>query len=220
VAACFAATTPPNTDWMVAPRVNLGTGSALKCFAKSHTDTFGLERFRVAVSTLPIIFPAVFTYVTGPDYLEAPVTWHEYVYDLSGYDEQDVFIGIRCVSSDAFVFYVDDFSIHSVGGYIVDNDDPTTPVLQNALIGNFPNPFNPQTTIRFSTASNCPVTIDIYNLKGQLVKRLVDDSKAAGNHSVVFDGTDNNGRSVASGVYYYKMQAGKFRSTRKMILMK
>jgi len=220
VAACFAATTPPNNDWMVAPRVHLGTGSALKFFAKSHTDTFGLERFRVGVSTLPIIVPAGFTYVTGPDYLEAPVTWHEYVYDLSGYDEQDVFIGIRCVSSDAFVFYVDDFSIHSVGGYIVDNDDPTTPVLQNALIGNFPNPFNPQTTIRFSTASNCPVTIDIYNLKGQLVKRLVDDSKAAGNHSVVFDGTDNNGRSVASGVYYYKMQAGKFRSTRKMILMK
>lgn len=219
MAASFAATTAPNNDWIVTPRVHLGTGSAIKFFAKSQTDTYGLERFRIGISTLPGIYPAGFTYVTGTTYIEAPVQWHEYVYDLSAWDGQNVFIGIRCVSDDAFVFYVDDFTIHSDGGSVSNSDEIVTP-LQNALSGNYPNPFNPETTIRFSTAAKGPVSIDIYNVKGQLVRKLVDEEKSAGNYSIVFDGRDNNGRPVASGVYYYRMQAGKFTSTRKMILMK
>jgi len=217
--ACFAATNPPNNDWIISPRIHLGTGSAIKFFARSHTSTYGLERFRVGVSTLPTIIVQGFTYVTGTEYVEAPANWHEYVYDLSAWDGQNVFIGIRCVSDDAFVFYVDDISIHSDGGF-VDNDDNTAPALRNELAANYPNPFNPSTTIRYSTAANGPVTLDIYNIKGQLVKRLVDEDKAAGQHTVVFDGTDNNGRPVSSGVYYYRMRAGKFSSTRKMILLK
>jgi len=219
VAACFSATTPPNNDWLITPRFHLGTGSAIKFFAKSHTDAYGLERFRIGVSTLPVIIPLGFTYVTGPDYIEAPVEWHEYVYDLSAHDGQDVYIAIRCVSNDALVLYVDDFTVHSDGGY-VSNDDEVIPALVNALSANYPNPFNPETTIRFSTAAKGPVSIDIYNVKGQLVRKLVDETKAAGSHKVVFDGRDNNGRSVASGIYYYRMKTGKFSSTRKMILMK
>ncbi|HPS39245.1 MAG TPA: choice-of-anchor J domain-containing protein, partial [Candidatus Cloacimonadota bacterium] len=219
MAASFAATTPPNNDWMVTPRITLGTGSALKFYAKSHTATYGLERFRVGVSTLASIIPQGFQYITGGDYVEAPTAWTEYVYDLSAYDNQTVYLGIRCVSNDAFVFYVDDFTVHSNGGS-VDNDDPTTPVIQNALVGNYPNPFNPETTISYSVKSSTPVNISIYNLKGQLVKTLVNEVKDSGNHSVVWNGTDNSGRATSSGVYYYKMQAGKFSSTKKMILMK
>ena len=100
------------------------------------------------------------------------------------------------------------------------NDDNSIPVLQNALVGNYPNPFNPETTIRFSTAQAGPVRIDIYNTRGQIVKTLVNDQREAGNHSVVWNGTDNNGRITSSGIYYYKMQAGSYSSTRKMILMK
>ncbi len=217
--ASFAATTPPNNDWIISPRIQLGTDSSIKFFARSHTSAFGLERFRVGVCPLPSIIIQGFQYVTGPDFIEAPIDWHEYVYDLSAYDGQLVFIGIRCVSDDAFVFYLDDISIHSDGGS-VDNGDITAPVLQNELAGNYPNPFNPETTIRYSTAQKGAVAIDIYNVKGQLVRRLVNEEKAAGNHSVVFDGKDNSGRSVASGIYYYKMQAGKYSSTKKMILMK
>jgi len=65
-----------------------------------------------------------------------------------------------------------------------------------------------------------PVAIEIYNLKGQLVKSLVSDDKAAGEHSVIWKGTDNNNRPVSSGVYFYKMSAGKYSSTKKMIMMK
>ena len=103
----------------------------------------------------------------------------------------------------------------------VATDDPleVTPVTA-MLSANYPNPFNPETTISYSTIDGSPVSIMIYNLKGQLVKTLVNESKATGNHSVVWKGMDENNRAVSSGVYYYKMLAGKFSATRKMILMK
>jgi len=219
MAASFAAVNPPNNDWMIAPRVHLGTNSSVRFYARSHVSTYGLERFRVGVSTLPNVIPQGFQYVSPGDYVEAPVNWTEFVYDLSAYDGQSVWIGVRCVSNDAFVFYVDDFTIHSDGGY-VGNDDPGAPAIVTELRGNYPNPFNPSTTITFSVKESAPVTIGVYNVKGQLVKTLVNEEKASGNHSVVWDGRDNNGRSVSSGVYFYKMNAGKYSSTRKMIMMK
>ena len=167
-----------------------------------------------------IIIPGGFRYVTGTTYVEAPIVWHEYVYDLSQYDNQNVYIGIRCVSDHSGAFFVDDFSIHSDGGYIVANDDPSAPAFINALNGNYPNPFNPETTIRFSTAAKGPVAIDIYNIKGQLIRHLVKENMNAGNHTVVFNGKDDNDNYVASGMYFYKMQTGKFSSIRKMLLMK
>lgn len=220
MAASFAAQTPPNNDFLVTPRLYLGTNSSIKFFARSHTDEYGLERFRVGVSTLPSVIVQGFTYINDGDYVEAPTEWHEYVYDISAYDNQDVFVAIRCVSNDAFIFYVDDFSAHSDGGTTVANDDPAAPALVTELHGNYPNPFNPQTTIRFSTADKVPVKIEVYNLKGQLVRTLMNESKSAGNHSVIFDGKDSNGIRVASGVYFYKMHAGSFSATRKMIMMK
>ncbi|HPN40910.1 MAG TPA: choice-of-anchor J domain-containing protein, partial [Candidatus Cloacimonadota bacterium] len=219
MAASFAATTPPNNDFLITPRVQLGTSSAIKFYAKSHTAQYGLERFRVGVSLLPTILPQGFQWING-EYTEAPIAWTEYVFDLSAYDNQTVRVALRCVSNDAVVFYVDDFSLHSNGGIIVDNDDPTIPTIGTRLQGNYPNPFNPETTIRFSVKEATPVTIEIYNTKGQLVKTLINEAKEAGNHSVVWNGKDNSGRSVSSGVYFYKMNAGKYSSTKKMIMMK
>lgn len=102
----------------------------------------------------------------------------------------------------------------------VANEDNVAPVLRSELKGNYPNPFNPQTTISYSVKENIPVTIEIYNVKGQKVKTLVQESKAAGDYSVVWNGVDENNRAMASGVYYFKMIAGKYSSTKKMMLMK
>ena len=98
-------------------------------------------------------------------------------------------------------------------------DDPIQPAV-TALKGNYPNPFNPRTTISYSVKEQGPVSIGIYNLKGQLVKTLVSETKAAGNHSVVWEGDDDGGRQVSSGIYLYKMYSGKYTSTKKMIMMK
>lgn len=98
--------------------------------------------------------------------------------------------------------------------------DNTTPELITNLTGNYPNPFNPETTISYSVKNASPVKIEIYNLKGQKVKTLVAENKATGNHSIVWNGTDDNNISVSSGVYFYRMKSGEFTSTRKMMLMK
>ncbi len=100
------------------------------------------------------------------------------------------------------------------------NADDSTPVLNTQLKGNYPNPFNPSTSISFELASAGPVTLEIYNQKGQLVTTLVNSELHAGTHSAAWNGHDANGAPVSSGVYFYRMRSGKFSSTRKMVLMK
>jgi len=102
----------------------------------------------------------------------------------------------------------------------ISDADESLPALTNALIANYPNPFNPETTIAFSVAKEGRVTLDIYNVKGQKVNALVNDVRKSGLHKVVWNGKDDSGRDVASGIYFYKLNAGSFEDTRKMILMK
>jgi len=85
---------------------------------------------------------------------------------------------------------------------------------------NYPNPFNPSTTISFSLKENSSVTLKIFNIKGELVNTLVNESLDAGVHQIVWEGEDRYSRPCASGVYFYKMKAGRYSSTKKMILMK
>ncbi|HPM04723.1 MAG TPA: choice-of-anchor J domain-containing protein, partial [Candidatus Cloacimonas sp.] len=225
MAASFAAILPaqggtgPNNDWMITPRVHLGTNSALKFYARSMSNTY-LEDMRVGVSTIPTPIPQGFqNYLTGANPVQVPAAWTEYVFDLSAYDGQSIYLCIRNVSNDEFILFVDDFSIHSVGGS-VNNEDGVAPAVVTELKGNYPNPFNPETTISYSVRENVPVSIEIFNVKGQKVKTLVNEAKAAGNHSIVWKGMDDNNRPVSSGVYFFKMSAGKYSSTKKMIMMK
>jgi len=89
-----------------------------------------------------------------------------------------------------------------------------------ALQGNNPNPFNPETAISFTLATESHVSIEIYNLRGQKVSTLLNDNMSSGAHKVLWNGTDSNGKPVASGVYTYKMKSGAYTCTRKMIMLK
>ncbi|MDO9578818.1 MAG: FlgD immunoglobulin-like domain containing protein, partial [Candidatus Cloacimonadales bacterium] len=93
---------------------------------------------------------------------------------------------------------------------------------KSGIIGNYPNPFNPSTTIKFNvTQTSSFVSIGIYNLKGQRVKRLIDDQLEAGQHSVVWNGTDDAGKNVSSGMYFADMREnGRYTSVKKVILLK
>jgi subtilisin family serine protease len=103
---------------------------------------------------------------------------------------------------------------------LTDNEEQDVAVVNNSLLGNYPNPFNPETTISFTLKNPGHVTLDIFNLKGQKVKTLINEYKASGRHDIVWNGTDQNNSNVASGIYFYKMRNGKYSSTKKMILMK
>lgn len=105
-------------------------------------------------------------------------------------------------------------------GYPLDaGDEGVTPYVTE-LRGNFPNPFNPETTISFSLAEKSSVRIDIYNVLGQRVRTLVNDTMDAGMHQVVWNGRNQNDHAVSSGIYFMKMKGGRFTFTQKMILLK
>jgi hypothetical protein len=88
-------------------------------------------------------------------------------------------------------------------------------------LGNaYPNPFNPETTINFSLPWDAPVTVNIYNDQGQLVRALVDGRMAAGEFKVTWDGKDDRGTEVASGVYLYKIESTNLRLTKKVTFLK
>ena len=90
-----------------------------------------------------------------------------------------------------------------------------------ALRQNFPNPFNPDTTIKYDLAESADVTLQIYNVLGQVVRTLVgSEAQNAGRYQIRWNGMDDRGVSVSSGVYFYQISAGKFQDVRKLMLLK
>jgi hypothetical protein len=87
-------------------------------------------------------------------------------------------------------------------------------------VKNYPNPFNPTTNVMFEIQTAGEVNIDIYNVKGQKIRSLVSGNYDAGIHTVTWNGTNDKGSEVPSGIYFYKTQSGKFTTSKKMILMK
>ena len=93
--------------------------------------------------------------------------------------------------------------------------------LANSLSQNYPNPFNPETTIPYALSSDAIVSLTIYNIAGQVVRKLVDgEALAAGQYQAVWDGRSESGASVASGMYFYLIHAGDYVAKRKMVLLR
>jgi subtilisin family serine protease len=97
---------------------------------------------------------------------------------------------------------------------------PDTQPRGYALFQNYPNPFNPSTTIDYALPAGGPVKMNIYNIRGQLVRTLIDQEQAAGSHSIQWDSRTDHGRTAASGIYFYRLTYGDWSHTRKMVLMK
>jgi Peptidase family M28/Immune inhibitor A-like, MAM domain/Secretion system C-terminal sorting domain len=148
-------------------------------------------------------------------------TWTQFAFSLDQYLEESFILLRFRFYSDTYVtedgMYIDDFEI-SVES-IVSADDP---IVKIESISNFPNPFNPSTTISFnlSTGTKEQSELNIYNSRGQKVMQFIKESLSAGQHSLVWNGKDISGESVTSGLYFYQLITGKYEKTGKMILMK
>jgi len=103
---------------------------------------------------------------------------------------------------------------------VEDGGGEGAPGVGNLLRQNIPNPFNPETVIRYSLARTGPVTIRIYNVSGALVRTLVDKPQAAGEYVARWNGTDDRGRPLPSGAYFYRLEAHGFLDSRKLILLR
>ena len=95
----------------------------------------------------------------------------------------------------------------------------TTPK-EFALNQNFPNPFNPETTIKYALAEGSRIELRIYNMVGQVIRTLVNERQNSGRYSIRWDGKDDQGLSVSSGIYFYRLNAEKFNSVKKLMLLK
>ncbi len=102
----------------------------------------------------------------------------------------------------------------------VDGNDQHTPPLVSRLHQNYPNPFNPSTTVMFDLAEATPVTLAVYNVKGQLVRCLLQAPLGAGTHRILWDGTDESRRPVASGIYFFRIASPALTASRKAVLLK
>ena len=89
-----------------------------------------------------------------------------------------------------------------------------------ALADNYPNPFNPETTIKYALPEAVDVRLEIYNMLGQMVRTLVSEGQSPGRYVVRWDATDESGGALSTGIYFYRLQAGDFLDTRKMLLLK
>jgi hypothetical protein len=109
--------------------------------------------------------------------------------------------------------------IRAIGEPVVANDDNIIPPLI-LDVWNYPNPFNPETTISYTLPNKGQVCLEIYNSKGQLVKSLLNEQKPKGEHSLTWNGKDNNGHSVASGLYLCRITSAGKHESRKILLLK
>jgi hypothetical protein len=133
-------------------------------------------------------------------------------FDIDGRTDIAV-AGFGAASDTVFVLY-------NFGGGITSVADRKEVPAEFSLSQNFPNPFNPSTTIHYQLLMNSDVRLTIYNMLGQRVKTLVQARQPAGSYAVQWNGTNDAGAPVATGMYFYRLQVGDFVGTRKLLLMR
>jgi hypothetical protein len=177
--------------------------------AGSPVEPLGIEAHRVsrhALERASDLSPAWF----GFDGSDALVLRNGDVLEFAFEVEEDVSAG-----------EVTTYVVRAQGRYEPDYDVYTDLKPQAfALLGNYPNPFNPSTTVRYDLPTGAPVKIAVYDAAGRKVATLVDELQTAGRKSVEWCGLDDGGNSVASGVYFCRMNAGGHEKNVKMMLMK
>ncbi len=161
-------------------------------------------------SDIPLVFPNV----TSFDWTQFSINF--------GIQEGTEAISVRLHPLGRFqgTVYCDKLEIKKkTSGTVGVKDEKGLPVSYE-LLQNFPNPFNPSTTINYSVPQHSDVSLVIYNILGSKIRTLVNNSQAQGNYSVVWNGKDDFGNSVSSGIYFYALKAGDISFVKKMILMK
>jgi hypothetical protein len=159
--------------------------------------------------------------------------WHQLLIDLSDFAGQDIYLQFRLIddtNDNAAIFELTDpgwsiANLRVISGKPVSTVDEYLYKPMISLNQNFPNPFNPETTIGFNVtgsgdSSYHTVSISIYNVRGQRVRTLVSAEFPSGEYSVTWNGRDDNGVSVGSGIYLYRLTSSDLVRTRKMILIK
>jgi len=175
-------------------------------------------------------------YVIPRDWREVIYTYHSAYPDTSSYEGMPV--AIRHLGPDHQVFFfcfplyfiqedqatqllhqaLADLGMYPTG--VEDGEDEESMPASFSLKQNYPNPFNPETIIEYELPKGYEVEITVYNILGQKVRALVKEFQKVGQHRVQWDGRDEKGKEVSSGIYLYRIKTPDFSQTKKMVLLR
>ncbi len=196
--------------------IDLPKPQGLSVTVNNDTGEFNLSWQTPQDTVLPVMGYKVYRkFDTDQYYLVSETTNTQYSETLSLVGIYKFYVTVKYLNVDG-----SPSDIVNVPFPYLSNPQEEVPGLVTKLENNYPNPFNPSTTIAFSLAKPGRASLVIYNLKGQVVNRLVNGDLNAGIHHAVWNGKDSNNRSVASGMYFYRLESGDYVATRKMLLMK
>ena len=160
------------------------------------------------------------TFYDGTDFLPVNLDF-SVACDIFDYEtDNDIDLVIGNTGSGELTFYGQNLLY---GNEIDSNniEEELLPINGSLFINNYPNPFNPSTTIEFSIQNDSDIDLSIYNIKGQKIKALANEHFSKGSNSVIWDGDDENNKPVSSGIYYYKLNVnGKTETVKKCLLLK
>lgn len=182
-------------------------------------STDGWHKLRLEAKTINADSVAYWVYFDGQPVGSGPV--YDYTHDVGGtmhYPYTPGTFGLFAFrQGDPLPGYFDNVKVEQLAVGIPDNPQQASGF---QLQQNYPNPFNPTTEISFSVPGNQPVQLLVFNSLGQKIRTLLNGSVSAGTHRVRWDARDDRGNLVPAGIYYYRLNAGDFSQTRKMLLVK
>ncbi|MDA3813546.1 MAG: Ig-like domain-containing protein [Candidatus Cloacimonetes bacterium] len=172
-----------------------------------------------------VVEDSMVTFSVDVEDIDSTIEYAWFVDDVLQTESSEEFVHIFEVVGDIEIKSIasdEDYNIETIWIVQVEEGSDAGDILPvtTDLNQNYPNPFNPTTTINYSIIDAGRVRIEIFNIKGEKIRTLVDESKNVGYHSAVWNGRDNNGKSVASGMYFYNMVTDEYHKTRKMLLIK
>jgi hypothetical protein len=188
----------PNNKWLISPRLTLGADARIEFWVMTYNSNWGLEQFRVGVST-GSTNPSDFSFVhITPE--NAPVSWTKKSYSLAGYAYQDVYIGIQCVTDNGFIFMIDDISITSTVG--ISPDPELNPITV------FPNPTSGEIQIKPARTFSGETSACLMSMAGQVIRtwNLLKNSEY-----IILDLAD-----ISPGLYLLKIKDGTSESVKKI----
>ena len=200
---CFSSTPPmnPNDKWLISPKVSLGLNPQVEFWVKTYNNQFGYERFNVCVSNTDLSSTSFIPLTVHPD--SAQVEWTMKTYSLANYTNQDVYVGIQCVTNDGFIFMLDDISITSSVGISETN-------LLNRLVV-YPNPAKDYLMVNCPTGT-ASLKIDLISILGERISAWSEIPVAG---KIILDI-----RQIPQGVYLLWIFNGPDEVIRKVSLIK
>ncbi len=201
--AAIASYDPPNNDWLITPRLNLGLYPRLTFWARSHTADHGLERLKLHISTTGTE-PQDFIQIGPSPWISVPAEWTQYSVGLSNWGQQDVWLAFQCCSWDAKILYLDDIIITGEGGWVSVQDD----LAQDCVFNVFPNPSRGGFFVENSLKENFQLSLhDIRGRKLFSAKEL--DYFNSAEHSL----------SLAAGIYILKLENDSKTQLKRLVII-